>query len=135
MAWTSSSVVGERDRGRDRPLGGALALNQLAARSSEAQCPKQGEGTGSCRRTQWAWLAWSWPPARRLWRPLPSKRNKIKECCLPKDWTTKEGCTSPHRYWGAFHSGVSFDLLCSPLQLRASIFNSLPQLENEVSKV
>lgn len=74
VTWTSCcSVVSERDQGRDRPLGGALALNPHAARSSRKLCV-QGRGmkrqVPADGRTQWVWLAWSWPPARRLWRPL-----------------------------------------------------------------
>lgn len=44
VTWTSCcSVVRERDQGRDRPLGGALALNPHAARSSRKLCV-QGRG-------------------------------------------------------------------------------------------
>lgn len=145
MAWTSHSAsLSERDRGRDRPLGGALALNPRPARSSPKLCVRCRVRRDRFLRTLRACLARSWPPARRLWRPLPSKRNKIKECWLGKDWTAKKSCTSspaptPTQICDAGEPSRAESPLISsaarPLQCCASVSNSLPQRAIEAPDV
>lgn len=134
-------LFSERNRGPDRPLGGALALNprsraQTDPLRSSASSPRT-EGTGSCGRYGPGWLgagrqcvSFGALCQARETRLKSARWERIGQLRKAPPVPQPPPYTAPRR-WRASHSGISFDLPCSPQQPSASIFNSLPQLAKE----